>query len=634
MFDKNNLLLRTNYSGRLADSTVFRDTLKRFDIPTDSAFKIFPRRRIWLGNNTSDGPGYTGYIGGEYDLYETGRIIDTEAFVAQAFRNKHTLLFKEGYEIMCDDQRNLKYIKKRLAEMEYVSNVKWNKFLKEVALNLINTHNCYVLKIRKNNSSSGQRRKWKGAGNIIDPIAGYFVLPSESIEVRCDQYGTIEEYRQNMRGYFIEFDPRDIIHLHYYKRTGYTMAAPPLEAVKDDILALRKIEESVESLIYKALFPIIHVKIGTEQNPAKVLPDGISEVSVATRLLDEINDTGGIATSERVEVNMIGAESQALRVEAYLKYFKQRVYTGLGVSSLDLGDIESSGAASADFLDARLKTSIAAYQAEIEDMVEKDIFDELLLESGRYEHTFEIDEEDHVKLKFHEVDVDAKIAKENHTINKANSDLLTTNEARGEMKRKPLKDEEHDDLHMRNMEQRNAKDEHSRNKNLATHEAHLVPPSTTTAVTKKATNGASTTTKVTKTGTAKSQPTKKSGSGKAAKAATKPKNQHSKDWLIGKVYETLSSKVEDKEAVLTKHMADYLLANATLGLVNPKDENSMELVDFREPAEEIVEDVVLDLLELSEQKLEHPVLFSRKRDIIISHAIDKAEDCVNNMING
>lgn len=53
--------------------------------------------------------------------------------------------------------------------------------------------------------------------------------------------------------------------------------------------------------------------------------------------MDRLDDYGGVTTSERVEIRAIGAESLALRVESYLKYFKDRVMLGLGVSDLDMG---------------------------------------------------------------------------------------------------------------------------------------------------------------------------------------------------------------------------------------------------------------------------------------------------------
>lgn len=628
MFNKDNLLFKTNY----IRTGSFQDALQKFDLPSNAAFKVFPRRKVW---GSSDGGGYQGWQGGEYDLYETGRIIDTEAFVAQAFQKKHTMIFKEGYQLMCKNQANLRYIKRRLSEIEYVTNFRFTKFLKEIAFNLLAFHNCFILKVRKKNASSGNPRKWKGLGREISPVAGYFVLPPESVEIKCDKYGTVEAYRQNMRGYLLEFDPKDVVHLSFNKRTGFTVACPPLEAVKDDILALRKIEESVESLIYKVLFPIIHVKVGTEKAPARVLQDGVSEVAIATQLLQTLDDMGGVATSERVEIAAIGAESQALRVESYLKYFKQRVYSGLGMSGVDFGDVEGSGQAAGDVVTAALKCAIAAYQDEIEDMMTKDIFDELLLESGKYEHAFEISEEDRVFLKFNEVDVDNKIKKESHTINKVASDIMTTDEARSELRHGPLKDDDVENLHSVRIQKAHDERTLKHDKERAKHEASLVPPSETTSVTKKAANGSSKTTKVTKTGVSKGQPAKKDGAKSAAKAKARPKNQYSKDWLTTRLFLVVNNHgIEDKEFQLARLFGDYLLFQGSSGLADPEEDSALSISDVKEKAYAFSKEILKNLEDLKGQGISHPVLLNKKKDLLVSKTIDKAEHYVNNIVYG
>ncbi len=634
MFD--NLLFKTNYSkdplkGGIADS------LQKFDLPTDAAFRIFPRRKMWQnGIEGSYGIEKGVWTKPEYDFYEVGRILDTEALFQQAIQKKHTLIFKEGWHIQSDNTTNLNYIKRRLSEAEYVSNTYMSKLMKEVVFNLLTFHNVIVLKVRKKNASSGNTRKWKGQGREIAPVAGYFILPVECMEYKVDEYGIIQKWRQKSSGYYIEYDPKDIVHISFNKRSGFVFAPPPTEAVKDDIIALRKIEESIESLIYKVLFPIIHVKVGTKESPAKMLPDGISEVSIATRLLQQLDDAGGIATSERVEVDVIGAESQALRVEAYLKYFKQRVYSGLGMSSLDYGDLEGSGAAAGDYVTSALKTLIFAYQDEIADAFTRCILDELLLEKGKgdkntYEHAFEIDDESRVYFSFSEADIDNLIKKENHTLNKVNSDLLTTDEARKELKKRPLKDDNINALHTVRVQANNEERQAKITKDLAKHDASLVPPSTTTSVTKKATNGASTTTKTTKTGTSKSQPSKKSGASGAAKSATKPTNQYSKDWLIGRVFRVMNNNDLNKEYEITKAIADYVTWKVSNGYIDPRETSSLQIPDVKEFAEQHASTILDGLVDLTAKEINNPILLNKKKDIVISRTIDKIENYVNNI---
>ena len=220
------------------------------------------------------------------------------------------------------------------------------------------------------------------------------------------------------------------------------MGTPPLEPVKDDILALRRIEESVETLIYKSLFPIIHVKVGTEGNPAQTLRNGQSEVSLMTNVLKEIDDYGGVVTSERVEIKSIGAESMALRVESYIKHFLERVMIGLGVSSTDLGVGDSSGKSTGEVISQTLKEAVTDMQRVIARFITEELFTELLVESGKYPAKYLIPEEDIVRLSFNNLDRDAQIKVESHYLNLANSGMITQKEFRGKIGLRDLSEEE------------------------------------------------------------------------------------------------------------------------------------------------------------------------------------------------
>lgn len=377
----------------------------------------------------------------EYDLYEYGRMIDTESFVSIAFKKKRTLMFKRGYELSSFSESNIEYLKNRISEIEYVTETSFPQLLREVADNLISFHNAYIVKIRSSDSSTAKGRTI--GGQYFEPIAGYFCIPPEHIQVRRDNKGRIVQYRQYVsHNKYKSYQPNEIIHIYYNKRTGLNMGVPPLESVKDDILALRRIEESIETLIYKSLFPILHVKVGTEKSPAKVFKDGTHEVDMVTKHLRSIEDNGGITTSERVEIKAIGAESLALRVSEYLSHFKSRVFIGLGMSSVDFGEGDSTGRATGEVLSESLKESVMDYQLVLSDFVTNKIFSELLVDGGIYKNEYLIPSEDKVTLAFNELDFNYKLKIESHLVNCATQKIISINEAREGMGRKALSDQE------------------------------------------------------------------------------------------------------------------------------------------------------------------------------------------------
>lgn len=361
------------------------------------------------------------YTDMEYDLSESSRILDTEAFVAETFRKKRQLILKNGFIFDSKDKKNLEYIKKRLQEFEFVSEKTFRDFLSEVVENMVNFNNCFILKLRNENISSGEIRSLP-SGKEFKPIAGLYVIASPTVDTANNpKTGTILKYRHRItERYSKQFKPSDIYHIFENRRTGMTIGTPPLEAVRDDILSLRSIEQYTEDMIRKNASPFVHVKVGSDKQPARLLGDGTSEVDVYSSIIDNMEYTGGVATPHRVEIDYKGSESRAMRLESYLKYFKERVLSGLSVSAADLG-----GEQGGDGVFESLREDVRAYQDTISHFISNYIFTELLLESPRYRNKFYIPEDERVSLKFVEADEDRRIKIESHQLNMFVSGLIS-----------------------------------------------------------------------------------------------------------------------------------------------------------------------------------------------------------------
>ena len=514
MFDlSRNIITSSNYSSAPKINDSIANTVKPVLIGreiTKSPVLSFFGPRV---NSVSN---YTEFTPHEYDLYEYSRIIDTEAIVYKAFERKKSLMFKNGYLLTSDSDDNISYIKQRLKEFHYVSGKSFEGFVEELAYNLIMFHNAYVLMYRDLDKSTG--KSISVGDEEIEPLAALFNMPTESIERKLKDDGSVSRYKQKISyTKYRTFSPKIIRHLTYNKRPGFTMGTPPLEAVKDDIIALRRIEESVETLIYKSLFPIIHVKVGTETHPATTLRDGSSEVSAMSKVLKEIDDSGGVVTSERVEIKSIGAESMALRVESYLEYFKNRVMIGLGVSTTDLGIGDSSGKATGSIISQTLKEAVIDMQRVVARFITEEIFSDLLVESGKYKAKYMIPEEDMVTLSFNSVDHDSQIKIESHWLNLANSKMISQSELRALIGKRPMSDDE-----MRQVgqwEENTASPSEVENVKANTESSKASAKAAVISVRAAA--------KAKTTSTSGSKQNKKSGASNSSKAATKPKNQYS-----------------------------------------------------------------------------------------------------------
>ena len=372
----------------------------------------------------------------EYDLAEIGRVEDVESFARQAFDKKVALMFKEGWDLVGKNPRTIKYIQTRMHQISQASNSPIDGLLRNIGSSLIRKSNCFLLKVRNIEASGGKVRSVPGKKLSLLPVAAYFVIPSETVEYKVSG-NKVSRWRQRMPdGTHKEYDPKNIIHFHMDRKEGLVFGTPSIVPVLDDIRALRKIEENIELLVYQHLFPLFHYKVGTPDAPAGMTEGGDREIDVIRQEIQYMPSEGGIVTPERHEISTIGSEGRALRAEGYLEYFKKRVIGGLGISAVDLGEGSTSNRSTADNMSRNLIDSVKNVQQVMESFVNQYLINELLLESTFGDDV--LDEENIVKLKFKEIDIDAQIKKETHMADQFAKDMITHDEGRRRIGYEPL----------------------------------------------------------------------------------------------------------------------------------------------------------------------------------------------------
>lgn len=373
----------------------------------------------------------------EWDLAECGRILDTESIVRRAFRNKKNLFLKEGYEYVGSKSERVQYLKRRFRQIEEATKIPHKIMIGTLVWSLIRTSNAFLVKVRNENASGGRTRS-NPNGKQLKPIAGYFPMAPETVRFKRDEYGKIIKYAQEVYGKTTkEFDPDDVIHFYFDKREGFAVGTPDLVPVKDDIRALRRIEENVELLVYQHLFPLFHYTVGTEDLPAKLYSDGTDEVQETQIKVAQMPSDGCWVTSERHKIEAIGAKGSVVAVEKVMAYFKQRIYTGLGVSSVDMGEGDTANNATAQTMSRNLIDDIKASQKDFATQFEAFVIRELLLESTFSDATI-FDEDNEVYLRFKEIDFEARQAKENHLVDIFLKNAITHDEMRTGMGYEPF----------------------------------------------------------------------------------------------------------------------------------------------------------------------------------------------------
>jgi len=375
----------------------------------------------------------------EYDLGEIGRAEDVESYIAQANRKKTGLMFKEGWEFVGSNPKSLKFIKRRVREIELSSGVPFKQLMRDIGFALIRTNNCFVYINRDHPkgggvSLSGKEFKW--GKRTYDPIVSLEIIPPETIRYKVNKLGHVKKWAQFINGEKVrEFKTDEVIHFHLYRRPGFVAGTPVAVPVLDDILSLREVEENVLLLIHQFLFPLLHWKVGSDEYPATITSDGHDEIELAKEYYQAIPTEGGLITSHRHSIELIGSENQALRIEDYITHFRERILAGLGISTIDIGLADTANRATSETLSRALVDTVKDAQDAVELHLNFHFIQPLLREM---EGEKVLEEKNLVFFRFNEIDINNKIKKEEHARNLFESDGITWSEFRQLLGRDPI----------------------------------------------------------------------------------------------------------------------------------------------------------------------------------------------------
>lgn len=391
--------------------------------------------------------GWTGTIVPEYDMREPMAIYDTEPYFKRAVTRRLDLAFRNGFKILSAREKDARYTRKRIAAYEFVFGRKFDNLLKGILFNLFTTANCFVVKLRKAGPEGAGVPKKEGRKT---PIAGFSIIPSHQIFPYLIN-GKIDHWRHFFETGrpFQRIENDDLYHFELDRKPGHIYATPRTVGVREDIFALRRLEENIELLFVNHLFPLFHVKVGTPEAECTYGPNGESEVDLIKFQIENMPKEGVFTTDERVEVKVIGAEGNSLDFKELISHYKSRIFTGLGVSAIDMGEGADATRATADNVSQNLKDSIKADLDMFAGQLQLTIFKDWFLEANYSTSVPEAVASTYIK--FAEIDLDNLIKWQNHILQLFNGHLLTEPEARGEISQKPIKGSEKKDPNDRSL---------------------------------------------------------------------------------------------------------------------------------------------------------------------------------------
>jgi hypothetical protein len=368
-----------------------------------------------------------------YDFHRITQAYDTDGYVRQSVAKHKELFWKEGWEIVGENPEAISYLYRRIDFMEMTMKRPFAEFLIELSDQLVKYSNVFIVKARADITSFFPDKLNPIAGT--EPIAGYYLIPTEQTYILRDKQNRPKAYQQATDP--LTYSPNDkdpvwsaerVIHMYLDKKPGRAFGTPFLSTVLDDVVALRQMEEDIQNLVHRELFPLYKYTIGTAEQPAE--PE---EITRAAAEIENLRSEGGLILPFRHSVDVIGAANSALDATDYLNHFKERVAVGLGVAPHHLGMSMNGGNRSVtERLDISLYDRVKQIQKQFSEMVRIHIFNELLFEGGfdPLENPFDSTISDRCFLKFQEIDVDTQVKKENHIIQKFVNNLVTIDEAR------------------------------------------------------------------------------------------------------------------------------------------------------------------------------------------------------------
>ena len=362
------------------------------------------------------------FMDAEFDMASLQAAVQLDGILNRAVNLFTEQITKNGFELCIPDDKLTKHIANRLREIELFTNKTNTELMTNIARQLVTYGNAFIVKIRKG-ATSKLAKPYKLFGSTKQPIVGLFIVEASTMKYGLDIDNSIQWYKQVINGQEKLYDVDDVIHLFYNKVPGLLSGRSSLIPILDDVRALRKLEEEAEILGFQYAVPLYLYKVGTDTHPAA--PGEVDSVAME---INHMNTYGIMCVPHTHTVETVTSNNDVIDIMKYIEHFKARVYTGLGVSPVAMGELSTSNRNSSEAAYVGMQAITISYQQIISEKFEMELMKELALDGGFDPQKFEY------HLKFNEIDLEATIKRETHIIQKYQSNLITRDEARIEMK--------------------------------------------------------------------------------------------------------------------------------------------------------------------------------------------------------
>lgn len=366
-----------------------------------------------------------------------------DSFARQGIDKYVELCTKMGWRLEGESQEPIDYLLQRFRIMGIMTQKPFPILIDDTLKDYIQYGNAFWIKKRQFPPEGDPFLPTQGAGGLQMPVLGYFRADPKRMRPVYSTKGTrlLAWEFVPKTGKTVTYPRSDIIHFPYNVPAGEIWGSPGILPVLEDIREYRRVEDYVIKLLYKHLNPLLHHEV------PDVGGTGVGrqeDVDAAMAAHSTIAPDGFIITPPNHKIHVIGAESRALRGEGYMRLLLTRVYAGLGVNPIVMGEGDTSSAGSADAMTVTMHNRAKFYQRQLAILFTEYCLYELLLEGG-FDPMSPLD---HVSWVWNEIEIEAQLKRENHWIQEYTNGAITLTELRRLLDRKPMTDEELQDTHV------------------------------------------------------------------------------------------------------------------------------------------------------------------------------------------
>lgn len=392
---------------------------------------------VKLASTRSDVEAQTGQaLSAEFDFWTLANAYAVDSYLSTAVDKYMRLIPKEGWTIKGKNKAAIDYINQRIALLKVATGKTFQETLTDVEYCTVLFANAFLVKVPfKGNSPIPGMKLQSIKGH--KPIGGIFPVHPGRMKPTLDDKGKITQWAFVVSGNEKEtFKPDEVIHVACNRPPNYLYGQPHFLSVLEDIRTYRQLEYLTVMLLNRYLHPLVHVRKGIDPSGKHVFRVTGADLQEVDAALRSASADGIFITGPDVQIDVKGVESQAIRASEYLGMWRKRIFAGLAVSDIAMGESGAGTRSSADAITAEMHDTALGYQRAIAEALNSSLIFYWLIEGG-----FDpITEPQCAYFAYHSVALEEEIKKRNQTIQEWFAGLTTHEEFREAMGLQPLTD--------------------------------------------------------------------------------------------------------------------------------------------------------------------------------------------------